>query len=91
MSVRFSNENIYVQFIDDVARLTVCSASTVHKSVADLRQVSCGGINVAGAKKNGTPTAEAGEVQGQQSRRSLTAQRRSLSRERQKFWRTPPE
>ena len=33
MSVRFSNQHIMVQFIDDVARVTMASASTDRKSV----------------------------------------------------------
>ncbi len=61
MSVRFSNENIYVQFIDDEARLTVCSASTLHKSVADRDKLAA---NVAGAKRIGTLAAEAAKSKG---------------------------
>jgi large subunit ribosomal protein L18 len=31
MSVRFTEKNIYVQFIDDAAGVTLASASTMHK------------------------------------------------------------
>ena len=34
MSVRFTNENIHVQFIDDVAGKTLAAASTVTKGEA---------------------------------------------------------
>jgi large subunit ribosomal protein L18 len=61
MSVRFSNENIYVQFIDDVARVTLCSTSTVHKTVPDREKMAA---NVAGAKKIGTLAAEAAKSKG---------------------------
>jgi large subunit ribosomal protein L18 len=59
MSVCFTNENIYVQFIDDVARVTVASASTRTKSDgAKLR------ANVNSAKKIGTLAAEAAKGKG---------------------------
>ena len=35
MSVRFTERNIYVQFIDDVEGKTLASASTRHKEQAD--------------------------------------------------------
>lgn len=59
MSVCFTNENIYVQFIDDVARVTVASTSTRAKSDgAKLR------ANVNSAKKIGTQAAEAAKSKG---------------------------
>jgi large subunit ribosomal protein L18 len=61
MSVRFSNEHIYVQFIDDVGRVTLCSTSTVHKTVPDREKMAA---NVAGAKKIGTLAAEAAKSKG---------------------------
>jgi large subunit ribosomal protein L18 len=61
MSVRFSNEHVYVQFIDDDARVTVCSTSTVHKSVPDREKMAA---NVAGAKKIGALAAEAAKGKG---------------------------
>jgi large subunit ribosomal protein L18 len=54
MSVRFTNENIHVQFIDDVAGKTIAAVSTVTKGEAkDLS------ANVAGAKKVGVLAAKA--------------------------------
>jgi large subunit ribosomal protein L18 len=53
MSVRFTSENIHVQFIDDVAGKTLAAASTVSKGEAkDLS------ANVAGAKKIGAIAAK---------------------------------
>jgi len=53
MSVRFTNENIHVQFIDDVAGKTIAAASTVSKGEAkDLS------ANMAGAKKIGSLAAK---------------------------------
>ena len=49
MSVRFTNENIYVQFIDDAAGATLASASTLHKTAPDAPKLAA---NAAGAKKN---------------------------------------
>lgn len=61
MSVKFSNEHIYVQFIDDMARVTVCSTSTRQKSVPDRDKLAA---NVAGAKKIGTLAAETARSKG---------------------------
>jgi large subunit ribosomal protein L18 len=61
MAVRFSNENIYVQFIDDVARVTIASASTMHKSVADRDKL---GANASGARKIGALAAAAAKGKG---------------------------
>jgi large subunit ribosomal protein L18 len=61
MSVRFSNEHIYVQFIDDAARVTVCSTSTVHKNVAERDKMAA---NVAGAKRIGAIAAETAKSKG---------------------------
>jgi len=53
MSVRFTNENIHVQFIDDIAGKTIAAISTVSKGEAkDLS------ANVAGAKKVGAIAAK---------------------------------
>ena len=52
MSVRITNENIHIQFIDDVAGKTIAATSTVSKGEAkDLA------ANVAGAKKIGVIAA----------------------------------
>ena len=61
MSVRFSNENIYVQFIDDEAGVTLASASTLHKSAPDRAQLAA---NAAGAKKIGALAAAAAKDKG---------------------------
>jgi large subunit ribosomal protein L18 len=53
MSVRFTNENIHVQFIDDVAGRTLAATSTVSKGEA--KELSA---NLAGAKKVGTIAAK---------------------------------
>src|SRR5437764_670331 len=50
MSVKFTNENIYVQFIDDLSGVTIASASTVAKSVPDRQKLSA---NVLSAKRIG--------------------------------------
>ena len=46
MSVRFTERNIYVQFIDDAAGRTLASASTRHKEQADAGKLAA---NKAGA------------------------------------------
>lgn len=61
MSVTFSNEHIYVQFIDDSKGVTVASASTVHKSTPDRDKL---GANVESAKKIGALAAEAAKGKG---------------------------
>lgn len=61
MSVRFTSENIYVQFIDDSVGNTLASASTVAKSVPDRDKL---GANVAGAKRIGSLAAEAAKSKG---------------------------
>jgi large subunit ribosomal protein L18 len=61
MSVRFTNENIYVQFIDDSAGVTVASASTMHKATPDREKLAA---NVAGAKRVGALAAEAAKGKG---------------------------
>jgi large subunit ribosomal protein L18 len=58
MSVCFSNQNIYVQFIDDAAGLTIAAASTMAKADAKLNG------NVASAKIIGTRAAEAAKSKG---------------------------
>jgi len=61
MSVTFSNEHIYVQFIDDTKGVTVASTSTRHKSVPDRDKLAA---NVESAKKIGTLAAEAAKGKG---------------------------
>ena len=55
MSVFFSNENIHVQFIDDVAGKTLAAASTLSKATPDREKL---GANVASAKTIGTIAAK---------------------------------
>ena len=54
MSVCFTNENIHVQFIDDVAGKTIAATSTVTKG--KVRELSA---NVDGAKQVGAIAAKA--------------------------------
>jgi large subunit ribosomal protein L18 len=61
MSVRFTNENIYVQFIDDQAGATLAAASTTAKSAPDHDKLAA---NVASAKVIGKLAAEAALAKG---------------------------
>ena len=55
MSVFFSNENIHVQFIDDIAGTTLAAASTLSKATPDREKL---GANVVSAKSIGTLAAK---------------------------------
>jgi large subunit ribosomal protein L18 len=55
MSVFFSNENIHVQFIDDIAGKTLAAASTLSKATPDRDKL---GANVNSAKTIGTLAAK---------------------------------
>ncbi len=59
MAVCFSNENIHIQFIDDVVGKTIVATSTVSKSEA--KELSA---NVTGAKKIGEIAAKAAIAKG---------------------------
>jgi len=61
MSVCFTNENIYVQFIDDQAGTTLATASTTGKSVPDRDKLAA---NVASARAIGKLAAEAALAKG---------------------------
>jgi large subunit ribosomal protein L18 len=61
MSVCFTNKNIHVQFVDDAARVTLASASTVTKAKAEQANLAA---NAAGAKTLGTIAAQAALAQG---------------------------
>ena len=61
MSVRFTGEHIYVQFIDDAAGVTLASASTRHKSTPDREKLAA---NAASAKTIGTVAATAAKNKG---------------------------
>jgi len=56
MSVRFTNEHIYVQFIDDRAGVTLASASTRSKATPDRDKLAA---NVASAQVVGKLAADA--------------------------------
>jgi len=56
MSVCFTNKNIHVQFIDDVAGVTLAAASTTSKATPDRDKL---GANSAGAKTIGVLAAKA--------------------------------
>jgi large subunit ribosomal protein L18 len=61
MSVRFTNQNIYVQFVDDDAAATLAAASTLGKAVPDRDKLAA---NVAGANVIGKLAAEAALAKG---------------------------
>jgi len=61
MSVCFTNQNIYVQFIDDTAGVTLASASTRSKTATKEKKV---GANVETAKRIGALAAEAAKTKG---------------------------
>jgi len=60
MAVRFSNENIYVQIIDDSKGVTVASACTTSKALNGETLKA----NVAGATRIGKLAAEAAKAKG---------------------------
>ncbi len=55
MSVCFTNKNIHVQFIDDVARVTLAAASTTSKSTPDREKLAA---NAVSGKTVGTLAAK---------------------------------
>jgi large subunit ribosomal protein L18 len=61
MSVCFSNENIHVQFIDDVAGATLAAASTTSKTTPNREKLAA---NVASAKAIGALAAQAAVAKG---------------------------
>jgi large subunit ribosomal protein L18 len=61
MSVCFTNEHIYVQFIDDTRGVTLASASTRHKTTPGREALAA---NVVSAKKLGSLAAEAAKGKG---------------------------
>jgi large subunit ribosomal protein L18 len=64
MSVRVTGKNIYVQFVDDAAGVTVAAACTTSKSIPDREALSA---NVASAQKIGKIAAEAALARGIQT------------------------
>ena len=61
MSVCFTNENIYVQFIDDITRVTIAAASTLAKATPNREKLAA---NVTSAKAIGTLAAKAAMDKG---------------------------
>jgi large subunit ribosomal protein L18 len=61
MSVCFSNKNIHVQFIDDLARITLVAASTTSKAMPERDKLAA---NAASAKAVGTFAAQAALAKG---------------------------
>jgi large subunit ribosomal protein L18 len=61
MSVRFSNENIHVQFIDDTAGATVAAASTLSKDAPNREKLAA---NVTSAKLIGAFAAQIAQSKG---------------------------
>jgi len=61
MSVCFTEQHIYVQFIDDEQGCTLAAASTRGRATDDARRLSA---NVAGATRMGQLAAEAAKAQG---------------------------
>ena len=61
MSVKFTGENIYVQFIDDQAGQTLAAVSTLNKSLADRESLAA---NAASATRIGKIAAEAAKAKG---------------------------
>src|SRR6185436_18854582 len=56
MSVCFTNENIHVQFIDDIAGVTLVASSTASKATPNREKLAA---NVNSAKTIGTLAAKA--------------------------------
>ncbi|MBI2929769.1 MAG: 50S ribosomal protein L18 [Verrucomicrobia bacterium] len=61
LSVRFTNEHIYVQFIDDLAGVTLAAASTRSKAIPDRDKLAA---NVDSAKRVGALAAEMARGKG---------------------------
>jgi large subunit ribosomal protein L18 len=61
MSVRFTNKNIHVQFIDDEAGRTLAAASTTSKATPAREKLAA---NAASAKTIGTLAAQAAISKG---------------------------
>jgi large subunit ribosomal protein L18 len=61
MSVRFTNQHIIVQFIDDVARVTLAAVSSLGQAAPEGPRLAA---NVAGARKIGALAAQAAKSKG---------------------------
>lgn len=64
MSVRFTNQNIYIQFVDDMAGVTLASTSTIAKGLEDRDKLAA---NVKSAQRIGALAAEAAKQKGIQN------------------------
>ena len=61
MSVCFSNKNIHIQFIDDLAGVTLAAASTIDKATPDRDKLAA---NAVSAKSLGAFAAQAALAKG---------------------------
>jgi large subunit ribosomal protein L18 len=61
MSVCFTNKNIHIQFVDDVAGVTLVAASTVNKASGHGKKLKA---NAVSAKALGAKAAEAAKSKG---------------------------
>ena len=61
MSVRFTNQHIYVQFIDDSKGVTLAATSTRAKALEDKAKLAA---NAVSAKRIGTAAAEVAKAAG---------------------------
>ena len=61
MAVKFTNQNIFVQFVDDTAGRTLAAATTLSKTLDDRARL---GANVASASRIGKLAAEAAQSKG---------------------------
>jgi large subunit ribosomal protein L18 len=61
MSVRFTNQHIYVQFIDDAKGVTLAATSTRAKGLAERGKLTA---NKAGAARIGGLAAEVAQAKG---------------------------
>jgi large subunit ribosomal protein L18 len=61
MSVKFTQQHIYVQLIDDLARVTLAAASTRMKGIDGKESLKA---NVVSAKKIGALAAEVAKAKG---------------------------
>ena len=64
MAVKFSNEHIYVQFINDLQGVTLASTSTRSKTIENRDKLAA---NKASAKVLGKAAAEAAKARGIQT------------------------
>jgi large subunit ribosomal protein L18 len=61
LSVKFTNQHIHVQFIDDTVGATLAAVSTVSKTIPDREKLKA---NVTTAKQVGTLAAAAAKEKG---------------------------